>query len=164
MKDTKPTSGLDNQGQGIHSEKLVKERLLKRGFHLLAQREKFFGVEVDLLVRLPSPHKPRRWLSGLWKGAGGLRNLSESRLWVVEVKSLSAEDWLEVVLRSGQKKRLWRVCDRLAAHYGVSVELILAVVRTSQNFQKTNKNGEDVREAEKSCSLPRIQFFAMERY
>ena len=93
-----------NPSKGRQNESLVSQHLKRKGWHIVCQNQKFFGVEVDILAK-----------------KRGIYTL-------VEVKSLRNEAHLEKILNNQQKKRLKMVAEALSLQTPEGLYLFLALV------------------------------------
>jgi Holliday junction resolvase-like predicted endonuclease len=109
-----------HQLRGIENENRVAQYLQLQGICILGRRIKISGVEVDILAR------------------------SRQNVWlVVEVKSLSSEEWIGLRVKSSQTVRLRRATQALASGWWLpglggecrEVELWLALVDLNKRVQ-----------------------------
>lgn len=90
--------------KGRHNEYLVCQYLKSKGWSIVCQNQRFFGVEVDIIAK-----------------RNEIYNL-------VEVKSLNNEAHLEKILSDWQKDRLKKVADALSSQTRGGLNLLLALV------------------------------------
>ena len=90
--------------KGQYKEYLVSEHLKSRGWNIVCQNQRFFGVEVDILAK---------------------RNDAYT---LVEVKSLNNEAHTEKILSNHQKKRLKAVVEALSPQIPNGLNFLLALV------------------------------------
>jgi len=86
------------------SEYLVSEHLKSRGWNIVCQNQKFFGVEVDILAKRNNIYT------------------------LVEVKSLKSEAHIEKIISKKQKNRLKAVIEALSPQVPKGLNLLLALV------------------------------------
>ena len=90
--------------RGRYNEYLVCQYLKSKGWSIVCQNQRFFGVEVDILAK-----------------RNEIYNL-------VEVKSLKNETHLEKILSDRQKNRLKTVAEALSLQIQGGLNLFLALV------------------------------------
>lgn len=96
-----------SQTRGEASEIAAERYFEKEGYQRIARRLKTPFGEADLILRAPR------------------------HLVLVEVKSLSARSQIETRVSRGQRQRLFRIRDWLAARSQLEVRLLLACVEES---------------------------------
>ncbi|HEY8271723.1 MAG TPA: YraN family protein [Pseudobdellovibrionaceae bacterium] len=101
----KNTSLCKSHVQGHWAEKQVVDYFLKRSFRVLKIRWRTTYAEIDLVVESPIPE-----------------------IWIVEIKSLSHFEFLEVRVSKKQKERLKRAHLFVQSKTIKSVRLVLAFV------------------------------------
>ena len=102
MRKTKKSGSSHPKGQ--HNEHLVCQYLKRKGWSIVCQNQRFFGVEVDILAKRNEIHT------------------------LVEVKSLKNEAHLEKILSDWQKNRLKKVAEALSSQLPGGLNLFLALV------------------------------------
>lgn len=91
--------------RGLHCEAVALEHYRKLGYKILQQRFRSPYAEIDLIVE--SPHGDRI---------------------IVEVKSLSHSDWIQVRIPAGQRKRLVRAFEYLCELWCMPLIFHLVIV------------------------------------
>lgn len=96
--------------RGLEVEEIVKEKLIEKNFLILAHRQKFYGIELDLIVQ----------------------RKKEDPLHIIEVKTLGEVDMLSTRVSKKQKLRISTAVNMLSENWDLPVRAHLALV--------TNKN------------------------
>ena len=102
MREIKKSA--NSYSKSWQSEHLVSEHLKSRGWNIVCQNQRFFGVEVDILAR---------------------RNTIYT---LVEVKSLKNEAHIEKIISKKQKDRLKAVVEALSPQTPNGLNFLLALV------------------------------------
>lgn len=94
----------ESYSKGRQNEYLVSQHLKRKGWNIVFQNQRFFGVEVDILAKQKDVYT------------------------LIEVKSLKNEAHLEKILSDQQKQRLKMVAEALSLQTPKGLYLLLALV------------------------------------
>jgi len=90
--------------KGFTNEQIVARYLMQKGWVILHQNKKVFGVEIDILAKKGKEH------------------------FLIEVKSITKKEHLENILKEKQKERLQKAAKSLSEDFPEGLRLFLATV------------------------------------
>ena len=110
---------MNHQTKGQMNEELVAKHLQGRGWEIVYQNKRFFGIEADLIA---------------------VKNKSHI---LVEVKSLNHSNYLEKIISTKQKRRLQILSNALTEKFKIHCQLWLATVSPKKEIQFFQLSFED---------------------